>query len=285
MSSCNVVQHLRRSIRQPVQPQQLFLRPYTNSTFRQPPSEESISSSNMNKYLDKFGKTTAKRIPTAIFAKLIVIGLVGLMSVDLLYARYRNRCNEHRLIETVEKGTQPEIGDEFIPRPLLEEGLKQIFHPPKNHSSYHVVCGEHGTGKTTLTRLTARKFGQGVIYVDVPANLDEFGDEFGKALNFTFEEHISFTGQLLQKILGRTKEESKHHKWVRAMGAFKLASAVYKKKQGKPPVIVYDNVSRLVHKNPDILDTLQDDAKDNADFSKYIAVFVCSEGSVPRRME
>ncbi|CAG8538124.1 5112_t:CDS:2 [Paraglomus occultum] len=62
--------------------------------------------------------------------------------------------------------------------PELWKGLKQIFHPPENHSSYHVVCGEHGAGKTTLTRLTARKFGQGVIYVDVPANLDEFGDEF-----------------------------------------------------------------------------------------------------------
>ena len=69
------------------------------------------------------------------------------------------------------------------------------------------------------------------------------------------------------------------------MGVFKHASAVYKKKHGKPPVIVYDNVSLLFNENPKILDILQDDAKDNADFSKYIAVFVCSEGSVPRRME
>jgi len=60
---------------------------------------------------------------------------------------------------------------------------------------------------------------------------------------------------------------------------------VYKAKNGKPPVIVYDNISRLVHKNLEILDILQDDAKDNADDRKYIAVFVSSEGSVPRRME
>ncbi|CAG8700750.1 12481_t:CDS:2, partial [Ambispora gerdemannii] len=66
---------------------------------------------------------------------------------------------------------------------------------------------------------------------------------------------------------------------------FKRASAVYKKKHNKPPVIVYDNISRLVHKNSEILDILQDDAKDNADDRKYIAVFVSSEGSVPRRME
>ena len=67
------------------------------------------------------------------------------------------------------------------------------------------------------------------------------------------------------------------------MEAFKRASAVYKKKYGKPTVIVYDNVDRLIHKNPEILDILQEDAKDNADGRKYIAVFVCNE--VPERME
>ncbi|CAG8753103.1 14648_t:CDS:2, partial [Acaulospora morrowiae] len=41
---------------------------------------------------------------------------------------------------------------------------------------------------------------------------------------------------------------------------------------------------RLGRKNPEILDILQDDAKDNAEDGKYIAVFVCSEGNVPRRM-
>jgi Holliday junction resolvasome RuvABC ATP-dependent DNA helicase subunit len=111
------------------------------------------------------------------------------MLVDLLYAWYQNRCNKNRLIETVEKGTQPKISDEFIPRPLVEEGLKQIFQPSKNHSCYHVICGEHGTGKTMLARLITRKFGQGVIYVDVPASLNKFG----RAFNFAFEEHISFT--------------------------------------------------------------------------------------------
>ncbi|PKY54471.1 hypothetical protein RhiirA4_59136 [Rhizophagus irregularis] len=50
-------------------------------------------------------------------------------------------------------------------------------------------------------------------------------------------------------------------------------------------VIVYDNVSHLVHENPKILDILQDDAKHSADDRKYIAVFVCSKGSVPQRME
>jgi hypothetical protein len=67
--------------------------------------------------------------------------------------------------------------------------------------------------------------------------------------------------------------------------ALRHASEVYKAKHDKPMVIVYDNVSHLVHENQKILDILQDDAKHSADDRKYIAVFVCSEGSVPRRME
>ncbi|CAG8784513.1 6818_t:CDS:1, partial [Acaulospora colombiana] len=73
--------------------------------------------------------------------------------------------------------------------------------------------------------------------------------------------------------------------WKRALKAFKRGAKEYKAKYNKPAVIVYDNVSRLVHKNPEILDILQDDAKDNADDQIYIAVFVSSEGAVPRRME
>ena len=80
-------------------------------------------------------------------------------------------------------------------------------------------------------------------------------------------------------------DEPKVSGWERAMRALNRVSEVYKAKHDKPMVIVYDNISQLVHKNPEILDILQDDAKDNADNRKYIAVFVSSEGSVPRRME
>ncbi|RIB08088.1 hypothetical protein C2G38_2272111 [Gigaspora rosea] len=149
-----------------------------------------------------------------------------------------------------------------------------------------MVCGEHGTGKTTLTRIASSEVEHGVIYIDVPANFNKLGEAFGKAINFTFEESISFTGQLMRKILGETNtnDKLKISEWERAMDAFKRASAVYKTKHNKPPVIIYDNLSRLVHINPEILDILQDDAKDNADDRKYIAVFVSNEGDVPRRI-
>ncbi|CAG8725868.1 9075_t:CDS:2, partial [Ambispora leptoticha] len=207
---------------------------------------------------------------------------------DLIYLGWVTQSNERRVNKTLEKGTQPETevsNDEFIPRPEVVEHLKNLFQPDKNHSYYHVICGEYGTGKTTLTAKEAREIGKGVIYVDVPANINKLGEEFGKALNFTFDEDAMLTLRLKRKFFGDSKDELGNSKWERAMDAFKRASEVYKAKHGKPPVIIYDNVSRLVNKNPEILDILQDDAKDNADRRKYIVVFVSNEGSVPRRME
>ena len=140
-------------------------------------------------------------------------GVIGLISVDLLYAGYRNRCNKRLLNKTVEKGTRPKIDvsdDEFVSRPLVVDRLKKILQPSKNQAYYHVVCGENGTGKTTLTKRASREVGQGVIYVEIPADaedIEDFGIAFGKSLNFAFEERISFSAQLMKKILGYTNSK------------------------------------------------------------------------------
>ncbi|CAB4490183.1 unnamed protein product [Rhizophagus irregularis] len=211
--------------------------------------------------------------------------LLFFVSGDVLYACCRSLYNENLLNKTVEKGTQPKIdisNDEFVSRPQVVERIKEILQPHKNHSYYHLICGEHGTGKTTLARIASSEVGCGVIYVDIPADLSGLDKAFGKAINFASEK-ISITGQWLRKI--KSDDTPKISECAKALKTFRHASEVYKAKHDKPMVIVYDNVSYLVHKNPKILDILQDDAKHSADDRKYIAVFVCSEGSVPQRME
>ncbi|RGB36705.1 hypothetical protein C1646_782981 [Rhizophagus diaphanus] len=125
-----------------------------------------------------------------------------------------------------------------------------ILQPHEDQPYYHLISGEHGTGKTTLIKIASK------------------------------EKRISFTGQLMQKF--KTNDsEPKISKWEIAMRVLNHASTVYREKHNKSMVIVYDNIDCLVHTNPKILDILQDDAKRNADDRKYIAVFVSSEGSVP----
>ncbi|RIA84237.1 P-loop containing nucleoside triphosphate hydrolase protein [Glomus cerebriforme] len=165
----------------------------------------------------------------------------------------------------------------------IVERLKKILQPHKNHSYYHLICGEHGTGKTTLARVASSEVGRGVIYVDIPADLSDLDEAFGKAINFASEK-VSVTGQWFNKIKSGV-DTPKLSECGKALKTFRHASELYKARHDKPMVIVYDNVSHLVHKNPEILDILRDDAKHSADDRKYIAVFVCSEGSVPQRME
>ncbi|RIA92239.1 hypothetical protein C1645_736483 [Glomus cerebriforme] len=170
----------------------------------------------------------------------------------------------------MEEGTKPNLSkNEPIPRRKIVNRLKDIYQPGENPIFYHVVCGQYGIGKTTLTSKVAREVEK------------EFGASFGKTLNFKFEDDVSFTARMKLKYFGYPTEL----KWKRALRAFRDASEVYKAKHGKPSVIIYGNISRLVHKNPEIIDILQVDAKNYADKRIYVAVFISSEGLILRRME
>jgi hypothetical protein len=50
------------------------------------------------------------------------------------------------------------------------------------------------------------------------------------------------------------------------------------------PVLIIDNANRLDQKNQELLNHLQDYAKDSTDNGTISVVFVSSEGRVPRHM-
>ena len=73
-------------------------------------------------------------------------------------------------------------------------------------------------------------------------------------------------------------------RFFRVLDAFKKGARKYKTKNGTPPVLILDNISKLGKKNVNMLEGLQDTAKLYADQSSCIIVFVSSEGTVPRMM-
>ncbi|CAG8609634.1 8902_t:CDS:2, partial [Diversispora eburnea] len=210
----------------------------------------------------------------------ICLALLGFFCTgDLFYACCRNKYNSKLLIKTIDKGNRPGTGVsnvKFFPRTEIVELLERILQPDENQSHYYLICGEHGTGKTTVVRTASSIVDHGVVYVDIPARNENLGVAFRQALNFAFEERISFTNQLIRK-LGSTSNDSDEPMWRRALEAFKRGAKVYKAKRGRP--------APVDSRESKILDTLQDDAKKNADDQIYIAVFVSSEGAVPRRMK
>ncbi|CAG8748652.1 14365_t:CDS:2, partial [Gigaspora rosea] len=203
-----------------------------------------------------------------------IVTSAGLVLFDLNFANWYNRRNERTILNAFEYGSCPEpdvMQKQLIYREIVIKQLRRFLEPISDHSSYHVVVGNHGTGKTTVVRQCAREVGKGVIYVDVPPVLDNFIDNLAKAIGYSFNEYVSFTESFKRKILGNIESGKR--------GARK-----YKANNSKPPVLILDNISKLGQENVKMLQDLQDIAKLYADQGSCIIVFVSSEGLVPRIM-
>jgi len=87
--------------------------------------------------------------------------------------------------------------EKFIKRPDAERLFEDVIKSPR--STYSVIVGSHGTGKSTLARKVARKT-QGMIYVNVPA--DQISD--------SVLEVVDSLDSALQKVLNWHKPI---HEW------------------------------------------------------------------------
>ena len=58
-----------------------------------------------------------------------------------------------------------------------------------------------------LVKKVVREVGEGVIYVNTPADIEEFGKSFGKAINLIFDEDAMLTLRLKRKFFGDTKSK------------------------------------------------------------------------------
>ncbi|CAG8633024.1 4986_t:CDS:2, partial [Paraglomus brasilianum] len=130
---------------------------------------------------------------------------ICLVLFDLSFASWYNHRNERILLHAFEHGSCPEPDvkqKQLIDREVVIKKLRQILKPISD-DTYHVIVGNHGTGKTTVVRQCARDVGKGVIYVDVPPVLDNFVNNLADAIGF--KEHVSITESLKRKILGNSE--------------------------------------------------------------------------------
>ncbi|CAG8746118.1 33164_t:CDS:2, partial [Gigaspora margarita] len=161
------------------------------------------------------------------------------------------RYNEHALFNTFltgSKNTLKNPSSNFIFYEEIVNKIKPMLIPKPNSSFYKIISGSHSIGKSTIVSQVAREVNREVIYVDVSPDNTKFGNELAKALNISFDKHIIFISTLAE---------------------------AYLKAYRKLAIIIYDNASHLNH---EILDILQNNAKENANYSNYISLFVTSEG-------
>ncbi|KAJ3066679.1 hypothetical protein HDU98_010050, partial [Podochytrium sp. JEL0797] len=234
-----------------------------------------------------------------------VVLVLGSVSLSAAYVVAAHEMDEKRLRDTLVKGSCPPItldDAEFVHRPSVEYDFERMVTPREKPASYFVVVGEHGTGKSTLMKAACSKVGGGVIYVDVPENVCDFGDAFAHAIGFKFHTSNTFSEYIHRMVYGPGPAPElhqgayyysqicciiEHHteRWVLPYKKFKELARWYRATHGKTPVIVFDNVNFLAKDAEKILEVLQRGAKDAIDKHLFVAVFTSSDGLAPTQME
>ncbi|PWW77223.1 hypothetical protein C7212DRAFT_362855 [Tuber magnatum] len=213
----------------------------------------------------------------------IFVGSAG----NVVYAQYSNLVREKRLHSALAMGAVPDVKstEELVERPDVTRAIEYILKPKRNYGSYDMIVGNHGTGKTTMVRHVAHQL-EGVLYVDISPNSvsdKTFAEAFAKAFNWT--PATSLVDMLLSYWgMGARETADDRALLVKVFKEFRHQAEVFEKNKGRPPVLVLDNVNRLAQRNPELLNILQDIAKDAADDRLFITVFVTSEGQAPIQM-
>ncbi|KAI9342264.1 hypothetical protein BDR26DRAFT_1006738 [Obelidium mucronatum] len=223
--------------------------------------------------------------------KAVKIGVFVLGSVSSLSAFYvivSHKLDEKRLKETLVKGTCPSIhttDSEYIHRPSVESQFERMVTPSVNPASYFVVVGEQGTGKSTMMKAACSKVGSGVIYVNVPEDVQDFGESFADSIGFNFRASNSLLGYLHTLVYGEENEQEKERNWKLPYRKFKKLAIWYREKYGTAPVLVIDNTNFLAMHAEYILEVLQLGAKGAIDENLFVTVFVTSDGFALTQME
>ena len=223
----------------------------------------------------------------------IVGGTVGVISVAI-YMSYFNvpvmpplEPAADSVLRAFEEGRGLKTFDKMamIDRKALVGNLMPILQPQES-SSYVVIVGENGTGKTTAVRqaLSASKSPKGAVYFNCPIAVDKFSIKLASLVEF--RDQLDVSGGARRRIESTTKEEKVPDLKDEPLATFTIlmqpltdAAAKFKANNGRPMVLVIDSADRIAKKNPDFLGELQDFAKDCADDGNLRIVFISSDGS------
>ena len=121
----------------------------------------------------------------AFLTGIVLVGSGGTVA----YVKWVARSNANKIKERFNNPiTITEDFDDYVPRTDVESSLKKILTPGKVNS-YWVVSGEHDTGKTTTVQKVCNEIGKGIIYVDVPTNVEYFKDALANAIGLNHRRH------------------------------------------------------------------------------------------------
>ncbi|KAG0126027.1 hypothetical protein HOY82DRAFT_615595 [Tuber indicum] len=167
--------------------------------------------------------------------------------VNIICAQYSDQVREKRLQSVLAMGAVPDV----------EDTEELVEHPGATHP---VNIGSNNVSDKA------------------------FAQEFAKAFRWTPATHFWLDMLLSNWGINADKAGDDREILVQVFKEFHRQAKIFKKNVGYSTMLVLDNVNCLAQKNPELLDILQDIAKDAADDRLFTTVFVTSEGQASIQM-
>lgn len=165
----------------------------------------------------------------------------------------------------------------LIKRPKLINDLKEIIYPTFS-DHYAVIVGEIGCGKSTAIRQCIRECGDGIIYINCPAEPKLFSIKLAKTIGYETELDMKgglrrFLSRITKKEVDFDKSKEPSATLFKIYRHLKNSAISFESKNNRPLVLVIDSVDMLAKEEPEFLKILQNMAKECADMGALRIVF------------
>lgn len=239
-----------------------------------------------------------KQAVSGFFKSTPMISMYGGICATALYVGYKDYIRKQRMIVTYKNGNllSPYIENKFEVnyqrRPREEHQIRSLLNSDFTNE-YYFVYGEVGVGKTRLFVEVIRKMIEennskkngAPIFVSVGQG-SSFPDTLAEAVNFNFDEHISFSFYLdiIWRIESIPKKDNQS-KFTRVLDAIEETAFEYMVETGNPVVLVIDGINDLKKEMPGALEILQDKAKLWADANIVKMIFINNDENIEEDMQ
>ena len=125
---------------------------------------------------------------------------ISLFFLNRLSPYFFDFVRKRKLRNAFCKGAVPSPEGFVVERMELAAKVKRILQPQNGCSTYQIIAGNHGTGKTTLVRQVGHEC-SGIIYVQIPED-GLFEDAFAHAINRSPPMRFTWLLNTCARILG-----------------------------------------------------------------------------------
>ncbi len=207
-----------------------------------------------------------------------------------------------RVVRAIEQGSIVEHGDQLLIAPvrLIDRSrsigtVKEIIQPKEQKgpvmTTFCIITGATGSGKTTLIEQVAKEMNQRFIFIQFDNKgsytRDHIVQVYAKALNYhplMNEEDLPFWKPFIYKLQSTVSRKSK----TNILSVMKRACTVIQERdlerqQADPdyspciPVFCFDNINALVDKNQELLLDQFEASKDATDKRLYASIYTLND--------